>query len=103
LAACDAFVLSSATESSPNALLEAAAMGRPAVTTDVGGTREFDPVGEAIRYVEAKSPSDLAKAMAEVETADDEAARLTVRDRLRADHNLSHTADLWLNACRSNH
>ena len=103
LAACDAFVLSSATESSPNALLEAASMGRPAVTTDVGGTREFDPTGEAIRYVEAKSPADLAKAMAEVETADDEPARLAVRDRLRADHNLPHTADLWLNACRQDH
>jgi len=103
LAACDAFVLSSATESSPNALLEAASMGRPAVTTDVGGTREFDPAAEAIRYVEAKSPADLAKAMAEVETADDESARLAVRDRLRADHNLSHTADLWLNACRQDH
>lgn len=103
LAACDAFVLSSATESSPNALLEAASMGRPAVTTDVGGTREFDPTGEAIRYVEAKSPADLAKAMAEVETADDESARLAVRDRLRADHNLSRTADLWLKACRQDH
>jgi hypothetical protein len=78
-------------------------MGRPTVTTDVGGTREFDPAGEAIRYVEARSPSDLAKAMAEVEMADDEAARLAVRQRLRDEHNLSHTADLWLNACRSNH
>jgi glycosyltransferase involved in cell wall biosynthesis len=102
LAACDAFVLSSATESSPNALLEAATMGRPAVTTDVGGTREFDPTGEAIRYVESKSPADLAKAMAEAETDDDEAPRLAVRDRLRERHNLSHTADLWLNACRTN-
>jgi len=102
LAACDAFVLSSATESSPNALLEAAAMGRPAVTTDVGGTREFDPTGEAIRYVESRSPADLAKAMAVVETSDDVAARMAVRDRLRERHDLSRAADLWLNACRSN-
>ncbi|MEO5842096.1 MAG: glycosyltransferase [Acidimicrobiales bacterium] len=103
LAACDAFVLSSTTESSPNALLEAASMGRPAVATNVGGTREFDPTGEAIRYVESRSPEDLAKAMAEVETANDEGARLAVRDRLRKSHNLAQTADLWLDACRPNH
>lgn len=100
LAACDAFVLSSQTESSPNALLEAASAGRPAVTTSVGGTREFDPTAEAIRYVEPKSPADLAKAMAEAETADDEDAREVVRARLRARHNLSNTADQWLSACR---
>lgn len=100
LAACDGFVLSSATESSPNALLEAASCGRPAVTTSVGGTREFDPTAEAIRYVEPKSPADLAKAMADVETADDEAARMSVRARLRARHDLSSVADQWLSACR---
>jgi glycosyltransferase involved in cell wall biosynthesis len=77
-------------------------MGRPAVTTDVGGTREFDPTGEAIRYVESRSPADLAKAMAVVETSDDVAARMAVRDRLRERHDLSRAADLWLNACRSN-
>ena len=100
LAACDAFVLSSQTESSPNALIEAASSGRPAVTTDVGGTREFDPTAEAIRYVEPKSPADLAKAMAEVETADDADARAAVQARLRARHNLSSVADQWLSACR---
>jgi glycosyltransferase involved in cell wall biosynthesis len=100
LAACDAFVLSSVTESSPNALLEAASSGRPAVTTNVGGTREFDPTAEAIRYVEPRSPAALAKAMAEVETADDDQAVLSVRARLRARHNLSSVADEWLNACR---
>jgi glycosyltransferase involved in cell wall biosynthesis len=100
LAACDAFVLSSRTESSPNALLEAACAGRPAVATAVGGTREFDPIAEAIRYVEPESPSDLAKAMATTETADDEVARRVLRDRLRQRHDIGRVVDLWLSACR---
>jgi glycosyltransferase involved in cell wall biosynthesis len=100
LAACDGFVLSSRTESSPNALLEAASAGRPAVATAVGGTREFDPPADAIRYVEPESPSDLAKAMATTETADDADARRVVRDRLRERHALARVADLWLSVCR---
>jgi glycosyltransferase involved in cell wall biosynthesis len=44
IAAADVFVLSSSTEALPLALLEAMALGRPVVSTDVGG------VGDAVQH-----------------------------------------------------
>lgn len=46
LAALDVFVLCSYTESFPNAILEAMAMGRPVVATNVGGTPELVEEGK---------------------------------------------------------
>lgn len=105
LAAADAFVLSSRTESSPNALLEAATMGRPVVATDVGGTREFDPDGIAVRYVRAESSHELAAAMALTEDraatdpAGERKAQTALSGQLRNRHDRSTVADLWLRAC----
>jgi L-malate glycosyltransferase len=62
LAALDVFVLSSCTEQTSNALLEAMACGLPAVSTDVGDSRELlgdagppvlVPVGDLPAYTDA--------------------------------------------------
>jgi glycosyltransferase involved in cell wall biosynthesis len=61
-AAFDVFVMSSATEQMPNALLEAMACGLPAICTDAGDTREMlesrngpfiVPLGDETRYAAA--------------------------------------------------
>lgn len=63
LAAADAYVLSSAWESSPNSLLEAAMSGVPAVSTDVGGVREIVTETENGLLVPPRDAAALADAM----------------------------------------
>ncbi len=63
LAACDAFVLGSKWEGLPVALMEACALGLPAVLTDVGGMRAAIGDDGAL-WVPAASPEALADAMA---------------------------------------
>ena len=65
--------LTSISEAQPIALLEAAAIGLPAVTTDVGSCREIlegfdgDPVaGRGGIVVEACNPRSTAEALAEI-------------------------------------
>ncbi len=62
IAGLDLFVLSSAVEGLPNALLEAALLGIPAVATDVGGCRDVI-VDESV-LVPAANPVKLAEAIA---------------------------------------
>jgi glycosyltransferase involved in cell wall biosynthesis len=57
------FVLPSYREGLPLSVLEAMAMGRPIVTTDVPGCRETVNQGENGFLVPARSPHDLAEAM----------------------------------------
>lgn len=61
LCASDGFVMSSNWEGMPNALMEALVMGRAAVATDVGGTREL--IGESDQIVPPGDPTQLAGAM----------------------------------------
>lgn len=63
LAAADGFVLSSAWEGLPNVLMEAMAVGKPVVATDVGGVRELVDDASGI-IVPSGDPSALAQAMA---------------------------------------
>jgi len=66
LAAMDAFVLSSSTESFPNAVLEAMAAGRAVVATRVGGTPELIEEGVNGYLVPVGDAEALARRMIEL-------------------------------------
>jgi len=66
LSAFDVFVLSSHDEGMSNAILEAMAMEKPVVATDVGGTGEVIRHGESGLLVPPKDPIPLAIAIADV-------------------------------------
>jgi glycosyltransferase involved in cell wall biosynthesis len=74
LSAFDVFVLSSHDEGMSNAILEAMAMEKPVVATDVGGTGEVVQHGRTGLLVPAKDPVPLAEAIAQVLTAPPETA-----------------------------
>ncbi|WP_243318762.1 glycosyltransferase [Geothrix paludis] len=61
--AADAFVLSSAWEGLPNAVMEALASGLPVVATDVGGVRELVAPGRSGWIVPPRDPAALANQM----------------------------------------
>ncbi|MGB0715658.1 MAG: glycosyltransferase [Phycisphaerae bacterium] len=63
LATCDLFVFPSQTEGLPNALLEAMALSRPIVTTDVAGCRDLIRDGETGLLVPFGRSSALADAI----------------------------------------
>ena len=66
LSAFDVFVLSSHDEGMSNAILEAMAVEKPVVATDVGGTGEVVRHGHSGLLVPAKDPEALAVAISEV-------------------------------------
>jgi len=66
LSAFDVFVLSSHDEGMSNAILEAMAMEKPVVATDVGGTGEVVRHGQSGLLVPSKDPHALAVAVSEV-------------------------------------
>lgn len=61
--AADVFAISSLSEGSPNALLEAMAAGVPVVATAVGGIPEIATDGETALLVPARNPRALAAAL----------------------------------------
>jgi glycosyltransferase involved in cell wall biosynthesis len=63
-------VLPSYREGTPRSLLEAMAMGRPIITTDVPGCREVIKDGLNGLLIPAKDPEALCKAMAQLSQAD---------------------------------
>ncbi len=91
LRAFDAFVLPSAKEGMPRALLEAMAVGLPCVATDVGANRWV--MEDAGWIVPKQSPQPLAEAMLDVLAHPEEAkkrgarARKIIEDRFPLDRN----------------
>lgn len=63
MAACDALVLPSWAEGTPNVVLEALACGRRVVATDVGGTPDLISGPELGELVPARDPARLADAL----------------------------------------
>jgi glycosyltransferase involved in cell wall biosynthesis len=66
LSAFDVFVLSSHDEGMSNAILEAMAMEKPVVATDVGGTGEVVRHGQSGLLVPPKDPESLAAAIGDI-------------------------------------
>ena len=66
LKGCDLFVLSSLFEGMPNVVMEAMAMQKPVVATDVNGVRELMVDGETGIIVPSKEPLALATAIARI-------------------------------------
>lgn len=76
LSAFDLFVLSSHDEGMSNAILEAMAMRKPVVATDVGGTGEVVQHGRSGLLVPARDPVPLAEAMRRILEDQDLAASM---------------------------
>jgi len=98
LQCADAFVLSSSREGSPNALLEAMAMGLPCVSTDVGGVPDLIPSQEEGSVVPAGNASALADAMSSLmERSASERALVAARGRRRVleNHGLEGVVASW--------
>ena len=83
LAACDAFCLLSEAEAMPMSILEAMALGRPVLTTDVGGAAEAVADGETGLVVPAGDPDAAAAALIGLADHPGQASRMGERGRAR--------------------
>jgi glycosyltransferase involved in cell wall biosynthesis/protein-tyrosine-phosphatase len=106
LAALDVFVLPSLTEGIPMALLEAMALGTPAVASAVGGVPEVLCDRVTGLLVEPRSPRALADACLELARRPEWAAslgaagRLTVAERFSRERNGQALVRLYLDVAR---
>ena len=83
IAACDAFALLSEAEALPMSILEAMALGRPVVTTDVGGAAEAVADGETGIVVPPGDTSAAAAALAALAADPPRAREMGERGRTR--------------------
>jgi glycosyltransferase involved in cell wall biosynthesis len=83
MAAFDVFVLPSVVEGMSNALLEAMAVGRPVVVTDVGGNPEVVVDGETGLVVPPADPDQLAASIVKLLEAPELAAEMGAAGRRR--------------------
>ena len=85
LAECHVVCLPSYREGLPKSLIEAAAAGRPIVTTNVPGCREVVRDGDNGLLVPPQDPAALAVALERLIAAPQERARMGARGRARAE------------------
>jgi len=92
IAQATAVVLPSYREGLPRSLLEAAAMGRPLIATDVPGCRELIEPGVTGFLCQARDSNSLAKAMKNMmKTTADERAGMGAAARRMVEHGYSQT------------
>lgn len=108
LSALDLFVLSSHDEGMSNAILEAMAMRKPVVATDVGGTAEVVEPGSTGLLVPPKDPAPLAEAITQLLSAPPETltamgarARAVAVDRFSAHAMVRQMEDLYAHLLRA--
>lgn len=89
LSAMDVYLMSSEFEGLPVALLEAMAMGRPVVSTAVGGVKEAVVDGESGVLVTALDPDLLAQAVEKLLDSRRERTRLGAEARARVQNHFS--------------
>ncbi len=95
LAAMDAVVLASYAEGIPRVLMEAAAMGKAAVGTDVRGTREVIVDGKTGVLVPSRNPAALAAGIERVLADPAHAATMGCAARLRAETHFDERYFFW--------
>ena len=95
LATMDAVVLASYAEGVPRILMEAAAMGRPSIGTDVRGTREVIVDGETGLMVPVHDAEALANAISHLVSHKDEAESFGVAARKRAENHFDERFFFW--------
>lgn len=106
LKACDIYVMPSRTEGTPVALLEAAAMAKPIIASNVGGIPELVLNEEHALLVGVGDSAALAQAILRVAGDDDLACRLGQQARARVEANFSilkqaqATAESYIKACQ---
>jgi len=95
MAAMDAVVLASYAEGIPRVLVEAAAMGKPAVGTDVRGTREVIVDGETGYLVPPRDANALADAVSQLLVEPDRAQEMGRAARQRAESHFDERFYFW--------
>jgi glycosyltransferase involved in cell wall biosynthesis len=85
LALTDVYVLSSISEGMPRSVIEAMAMGKPVVATNVRGTREVVEHGKTGLLVPARKPEALATAIVQVLQDKERATEMGQAGRNRAE------------------
>ena len=93
LKGADIFILTSLQDASPRSLMEAMAMGKPCIATDVGGVKEY--LESCGILVEPKNPEKLAEAIIYLVENRDVAEELgrKAREKVLREHDLSRNID----------
>lgn len=103
LAGADCVVLPSYREGLPRTLLEAAAMGKPLIATDVPGCRHVVDAGVNGFLCEARDPTSLSEAMLrmlDLETGARTAMGAAARRKVEEEFDERRVIDLYLEAIR---
>jgi glycosyltransferase involved in cell wall biosynthesis len=97
LASIDIFVMPSTAEGLPNSLLEAMAMGKPVVATEVGGIPELIKNGRTGLLVPPRNPEALATAIRDLISNDQLAAKMgqAARSFVLNNYSIVEIAQKW--------